>query len=255
MSANIEHIPLMAHLVAGYPTAKIAEIATQALIDGGAAFLEVQFPFSDPSADGKAIQNACAQSLAQGFTVQEGFEFINTISTKYPQTPVCIMSYANIAFKMGITQFVKKAREAGAFALIIPDLPFDADEGLAQECKKQGLVSIPVAAPSMSKARVAQLLEQNPSFIYAALRAGITGSKTTIDLTTIQFIQNLSVKGAKILGGFGIQTGKQAQSLAPHVYAVVAGSVFVNLIEKNTKNFQDSVYTEVLKKAKELSSK
>lgn len=221
---------LMAHLVAGFPTMELSLSVARALIKGGAQFLEIQFPFSDPSADGKAIQTACSLSLAQGFTLAEGFDFVARIKKEFPEIPICIMTYANLAFKVGIDLFVKRARSAGCFGLIIPDLPFDSDEGLSESCAKEGLVSIPVAAPSMSQSRLALLASYKPEFIYAALRSGITGSETSIDDTTLAFLTALGGSGSKVLGGFGIRKKEQISSLAPYVHAVVAGSVFVEAV-------------------------
>jgi len=243
----------MAHLVAGYPSEDIAFAAAQGLAEGQSSYFEVQFPFSDPSADGKAIQTACSESLARGFTVEKGFLFITRLREAFPDVPVFIMTYANLAWKAGITQFVEKAAEAGAAGCIIPDLPFDSDEGLSVACRANNLSSVPVAAPSMTADRISALLKHTPPMIYAALRAGITGSVTQIDTDTLSFISSLSSTGIPILGGFGIRTGEQSRSLAPHVHAVVAGSVFVDLIRENGGLGPTAVRSAVRVKALELA--
>lgn len=224
---------LMAHQVAGYPDDETAVAAGEALIAGGAGILEVQLAFSDPSADGKAIQTACASVLSRGYTVRDGLAYIAEMHRRHPAVPVFIMTYASLAFRPGIGQFVKDARDAGASGLIIPDLPFDCDEGLGEMCGKYGVCRIPVAAPSMTQERLDQMTRGGFEYIYTALRVGITGSRTVITDEMLAFIDRASKGGAKILGGFGITSGGQAAALAPHVYAVVAGSVFVNLITDN----------------------
>ena len=244
-------IRLMAHLVAGYPTDAIAFAAAKGLVEGGVAYLEIQFPFSDPSADGKAIQSACALTLARNYKLSEGFDFVTRLHATYANVPLFIMTYGNLAYRTGIEEFVRRAHTAGASGLIIPDLPFDTDEGLAQACLQYGLTSVPVAAPSMTDTRLAQLKNTHPQFIYAALRAGITGKSTDIDQHTLDFLARLGFS-SHILGGFGIREGSQARALAPHVHAVVAGSVFVELISTHAPAGEEAVTQAVRRKAEQL---
>jgi len=251
---------LMAHQVAGFPTADTALSISDALVEGGAQILEIQLPFSDPSADGPAIQTACSSVLENGYTVKEGFEFITSIHKKHPSIQIFLMTYASLAYARGIEQFVQDSKAAGVSGLIIPDLPFDSDEGLGLACRKAGIAQIPVAAPSMADIRLERISACGYEYMYCALRAGITGSKTTIDDETVKFLQKAGKGGSKILGGFGVSTGEQAEVLSSHVYAVVAGSVFVNLIidtigkkgEKEEKKAE--LYKKLSAKAKELSS-
>lgn len=221
---------LMAHQVAGYPTPGLCLEAGKALIEGGAEILEVQLPFSDPSADGTAIQTACSKVLASGYSVAQGLDYVREVHALYPDVPIFVMTYASLAYRPGVAEFVRRTVEAGASGLIIPDLPFDNDEGLGAECGKRGIHKVPVAAPSMSGERLAKLTGSGLEYIYVALRAGITGAKTVITDEMLGFIGKVSSGGAKVLGGFGITSGEQAGQLAPHVHAVVAGSVFVNII-------------------------
>ncbi len=245
-------INLMAHLVAGYPTDEIAYAAASGLVEGGCSYIEVQLPFSDPSADGPAIQNACAQVLSRGYTVSEGFAFIAQLRQQFPQIPVYIMTYGNLAYRRGITQFAKDAAEIGVAGLIIPDLPFDHDENLRQACKKYEIAPVPVAAPSMSAKRIALLDRQNYPYVYASLRAGITGSETEIDNRTVLFLD--SIRGSsRLFGGFGIRSATQVRLLAPYVHAVVAGSVFVDLIGAYAHDGISSVHQAVLRKTRELT--
>ncbi len=264
-------ITVMAHLVAGYPTDGIARAAARGLAAGGVSYFEVQFPFSDPSADGKAIQTACASVLERGYRVSEGFDFVASLRRDWPDIPCFIMTYANLAYRNGIADFASRAADSGAAGLIVPDLPFDADEGLDAECLKRGLCSVPVAAPSMGASRLAELASLGRPYVYAALRAGITGASTTIDGETLAFIRAVSApsdskraeagtdKGArapshsKVLGGFGIRTGVQSSALKDAVHAVVAGSVFVDIIAATASGGPDAVYDAIRAKAAELT--
>ena len=245
-------IKLMSHLVAGYPTDELALTAARSLVKGGADILEIQLPFSDPSADGPAIQTACTKVLERKYRTADGLSFIKQIHSEFPEIPIYIMSYGSLIFTPGIREFCKKAAECGVKGMIIPDLPFDFDEGLTAACKENGMVNIPVAAPSMSEERLHKLAHAGFPFIYAALRVGITGSDTKIDADTLEFLKKVSEGGSKVYGGFGISNGEQAKALASSVEAIVAGSVFVRIITKN-QNDAAALAKEVEAKARELT--
>ena len=246
-------IKLMSHLVAGYPTTELSLEAARALIKGGADILEIQLPFSDPSADGPAIQTACTEVLSRGVRTQDGLAFIHRVHEEFPETPIYLMSYGSLIYTPGVAVFCRRAAKAGVKGMIIPDLPFDFDEGLTSACRENGMINIPVAAPSMSPDRLAKLAKAGFPYIYAALRTGITGSDTAIDGSTLAFLRQVSAGGSKVYGGFGISSGRQAQALASSVDAVVAGSVFVRLIAEH-KDDAGALRAAVEAKARELTA-
>lgn len=245
-------IKLMSHLVAGYPTDELALTAARALVSGGADILEIQLPFSDPSADGPAIQGACTEVLSRGYRTADGLKFIETLHKEFPEVQIYLMSYGSLVYTPGVKNFCKKASESGVKGMIIPDLPFDFDEGLTEACKENGMINIPVAAPSMSRERLEKLSKAGFPYIYAALRTGITGTDTKIDEATLNFLNKVSEGGSKVYGGFGISNGIQSQALADSVEAVVAGSVFVRLITEN-KDDKEKLFEAVKNKAKEIT--
>lgn len=245
-------INLMSHLVAGYPTDELSFTAARALVEGGADILEIQLPFSDPSADGPAIQGACTKVLQRGYKTTDGLSFIEKLHKEFPNVKIYLMSYGSLVYTPGVENFCKRAAAAGVTGMIIPDLPFDNDEGLTAACRTNGMENIPVAAPSMSPERLSKLAHAGFPFIYAALRTGITGTNTKIDENTLQFLNKVSEGGSKVYGGFGISNGEQAKALADSVEAIVAGSVFVRLITEN-QNDKDALYKAVRAKAEELT--
>ena len=245
-------IKLMSHLVAGYPTDELSLEAARALVRGGADILEIQLPFSDPSADGPAIPTACTEVLSRNYRTADGLRFIEQIHSEFPEIPIYIMSYGSLIYTPGVAEFCKKAASVGVKGMIIPDLPFDFDEGLTAACKENGMVNIPVAAPSMSAERLHKMAHAGFPYIYAALRVGITGTDTKIESSTLEFLKKVSEGGSKIYGGFGISNGEQAKALASSVEAIVAGSVFVRLITEN-KGDKAKLAQAVEAKARELS--
>jgi tryptophan synthase alpha chain len=226
---------LVCHLIANYPDFDQSLKIAEALAAGGAESIEVQFPFSDPSADGPYILKACDAALKAGFTVDKGFYLVESIIGK-TKLDVYIMSYANILLTRGIEKFVKKSKEIGVRGLIIPDLTLNNDDGLINAGRKYGISIIPVVTLTTPLKRVNEILSRKPEYIYAVLRKGITGKSTAITEENITFLEYLSGKGAKILGGFGINSREQVKALAPHLYASVAGTVFVKKIDENGEN-------------------
>lgn len=244
-------IKLMSHLVAGYPTDELALTAARALVDGGADILEIQLPFSDPSADGPAIQGACTKVLERKYRTADGLAFIARLHKEFPEVKIYLMSYGSLIYTPGIENFCKKAAECGVNGMIIPDLPFDFDEGLTAACKTNGMENIPVAAPSMSPERLEKMAKAGFPYIYAALRTGITGTQTCVDQATLDFIKKVSAGGSRVYGGFGISSGEQSALLGDKVEAVVAGSVFVRLITEHQKD-AEALYKAVRAKAAEI---
>ena len=220
---------IMAHLVAGYPDEEGSLAAALGLAEGGASYLEVQFPFSDPTADGPLIQEACDAALTRGFRVEAGFELVRRIRATV-QVPVFIMSYANLLVRRGVQVFLEQAREAGAMGLIVPDLPVDADEGLYPRGRALGLRIVPVVAPDTRPRRLALLADSGAEYLYAALRRGITGEHTEIGEENLAFLEAVAGLGLRVLAGFGVRTREQVLALAPRAHAVVVGSRFVEAV-------------------------
>ena len=223
---------VMAHLVASFPDWEASLEVGKGLVDGGAAFLEVQFPFSDPTADGPHIQAACDGALAAGFTVQRGFDLVAALRA-YSGIPIAVMSYANLVFRNGVAGFVQRCRAAGADAIIAPDLPPDYDEGLYAAGAATGVAVIPVVVPSTAPERLRLIVEQvETDWVYAALRKGITGSYTAIGDDNLAFLRAIRELGGRPLAGFGVRDHSQVRALAPHVAYVVVGTWFVHLLRR-----------------------
>ncbi len=247
---NNNNCMLMGHVVAGFPDAKTSIEAAKGICSGGASFLEVQFPFSDPNADGPVIENACYTSIENGFTVEDGFKIVRELSSS-TTTAIIIMTYANIVFKYGVQLFVKKAKECGASALIVPDLPVDYDEGLMHYAIENGMGVILIATPGCDGKRIKDLSDASFGMLYTVARRGTTGNKTDLNAETdewIQLVKNNSTKPIAL--GFGIQSKEQTDKLKGVVPIVIAGSYFVTIIAKLKKN--ENVQSELEKASKAL---
>ncbi|PAF42581.1 tryptophan synthase subunit alpha [Helicobacter sp. 11S03491-1] len=226
----MKNMQLMGHIVAGYPDKKTSIQAGIGISQGGAKFLEVQFPFSDPNADGPIIENACNTALQNGFVTEDGFKIAKTLAHETLST-ILIMTYANIVFAYGIQAFLQKAKECGVKALIIPDLPFESDENLRKIAKVYGLDIVELIAPGVNSQRIQKLSKTPSEFVYVVARSGITGSKTQIQKSLFDWISFVKKNcNKKIALGFGIRSNQQIKALQDEVNIIVAGSYFVEKI-------------------------
>ncbi|MBF0478072.1 MAG: tryptophan synthase subunit alpha [Candidatus Omnitrophica bacterium] len=232
---------IMSHLVAGFPNHDGFLQALKALKDGGADTLELQIPFSDPTADGPSITFANEEAIRQGFHVPQIFDYIKE-AQKIGFERIVVMTYANIPFVYGIKKYVQDMKKAGVTAILAPDLPLDDEEGFYQASFDTGIDPMPVAVVNMSAARL-QLIKQKPfKKIYVAIRAGTTGKQTVLDENIKNILQQL--KDYEIYAGFGIRTNQQIQELSKYADVSVVGSFFTETIINAVQQKSD-IYTQV----------
>ena len=221
----------MAHLVAAFPDWDTSLRVGEAMIDGGAGLLEVQFPFSDPTADGPWIQRACADALAAGFAVDDGFRLVERLANRRDAPQIFVMVYANLAFRPGIEPFLARCRDAGARGVIVPDLPPDYDEGLYAAGHELGLEVVPVVPVTARVERLRTVVETSHTrSLYTALRKGVTGGYTHISEDSVRFLQEAKGLGVSVMAGFGISERAQVEALAPLVDTVIVGSAFIRAL-------------------------
>ena len=221
---------IMAHMIPWFPDVERSFTVARAMLDAGVDYLEVQFPYSDPTADGPAIQKACADALDAGFRVADGFEYLDRLSA-HRNVPIFLMSYAGLVYRRGVDEFVRRAADHGVTGLIVPDLPPGSDEGLYEAANKYRISAVPVVVVSARPNRMDAVAATRPAYIYAALRSGITGERTVIGEDNLAFLDRLRPIGAELMAGFGVQSVEQVEALAGHVETVIVGSAFVRAIE------------------------
>jgi tryptophan synthase alpha chain len=232
---------IMTHMVAWFPNRESSLEVARGMVDGGSAYLEVQFPFSDPTADGYHIQEACKRALAEGFTVSRGFDLVREIIV-HADIPVFIMCYANTIFVYGVRRFLQRCKAVGVRGVIVPDLPVDYDEGLYSLCEEAGIQAVPVVSPSTSDSRLRMILSNDMEYVYATLRKGITGSFTEVHDSQLGFLKRVRSHRKKVLAGFGISERNQVEAIAPYIHAAVVGTGLVKAVmNDSTGNVYDTV--------------
>lgn len=222
-------IGLMTHTVIGYPNFDEAEKLLLAMEEGGADFIELQIPFSDPIADGSTILTANHKALEAGVGSADSMRFMERMSSKL-SVPLIFVTYANVPFRYGLDSFCRDAANAGAAGIIAPDLPYDDDEGLAEAAGKSGLSVVPVISSVISDERLKAISAGKPPIIYCTARLGITGSETKIGNELTAFLERVrSVSGSSPVVGFGISQGSHIEALIGYADAAVIGSKILNV--------------------------
>src|SRR3989344_2631083 len=238
----------MAHMIAGYPTMDDSEKVAEALAKGGADIIELQIPFSDPMADGPAIAVASEEAIKAGATVAKSLALLEKVVGLGKL--VAVMTSVNIPFRYGIPKFVRTIAQAGASALIVPDSPFDSEEGreLQTACKDNGVYLIPVVSPGVPKERLEQLAKDASGFVYCTSRQGITGANSKFAKELFDFVKELKeVFKLPIAVGFGVKSKEDVAELAKVADIVIAGSLFVNVIKTGGSNTIEKIIQNLLK--------
>jgi tryptophan synthase alpha chain len=215
----------MTHVVAGYPDLETSAKLVERMAASGADLVEIQIPFSDPLADGPTITRANHDALRGGIRPEDCFRLVERLKPKV-NLPLILMTYANIPFRMGIVQFVLKAADCGASGAIIPDLPFDEQEGgEGDRFAVEGLHLVPVLSPGMGESRLRRILETAQGMAYLTLKVGTTGALERTQSRGLEFIARVRSKTRlPLAAGFGISSAGQISALRDRADAVVIGS-------------------------------
>ena len=179
---------VMAHVVCGYPSFSDNMKELEIMSATGVDIVELQFPFSEPSADGPLFVKANEESLKSGTTVDQCFDFMKQVSERF-SFKVLMMGYYNTAFRMGEELFVKRIKEAGGSGYILPDLPVEESSNLHAISEREGIEPIILMTPTSSDKRLAKLGEASRGMVYAVARKGVTGSKTNMSDDVIQLVK------------------------------------------------------------------
>jgi len=223
---------LIGYLTAGDPDLNTSERNIRAALANGLDILELGVPFSDPTADGPAIQSAGRRALASGVNLKQILALAARLRRSF-QTPMILFSYANPLFRYGYAKLCRDAKRAGIDGFLVVDLPFEEAQELRAPMKRHGLLFIQLIAPTTSPERAKRLLADADGFVYYILVKGVTGARKRLALDPKQNIDRLrTCTDLPIAAGFGISDGEQARSAARLADAVVVGSALVEAARK-----------------------
>jgi tryptophan synthase alpha chain len=237
-------LPVMAHLVLGYPSLAESLHTAEAYINAGIEILEVQIPFSHPTADGPVITAACQEAVQQGVSVQDCIEAIRNLRVRFPMQEIMVMSYVNRIYTYGFQRFVTEMHTVGVRHLIVPDLPVDLSSSLVAPNAIVKLV--PVLAANTPDARLEKLLNMGFDFFYLMSDFKITGSGFSLHPRLKAIVATIKSRPLRprIGIGFGISTPEQARLVLKEADIAIIGSALIQAqkagkLEEYLESLQD----------------
>ena len=221
----------MPFITAGDPDLKSTAEIIEAMDAAGCHLCELGIPFSDPIADGPTIQASYTRALEDGIKLNAILEMAGQVTSKISMPVVMMVSYA-IIFRRDVDKFLADAKAAGIAGFIVPDLPIEESEALAQKCAQLDLNLIQLITPTTPKSRAKEIASRATGFIYYVSVAGITGERTQLpaDITdNLKWLREQT--DLPICVGFGISGPDQVRLLAPHSDGLIVGSAIIRRIQ------------------------
>ena len=219
-------------LMAGDPDPTTSLEIIKALPNAGADMIEIGMPFTDPMADGPAVQAAGIRALKAGMTLHKTLDLVAAFRKGDDATPIVLMGYYNPIYIYGVDQFLIDAKKAGVDGLIIVDLPPEEDSELCIPAMKAGLNFIRLATPTTDDKRLPAVLENTSGFVYYVSITGITGSASAKSSDVGAAVARIKRHtNLPVCVGFGIRTPEAAREIAQHASGAVVGSALVDALQ------------------------
>ncbi len=249
---------LITFITAGDPDIETSKAILDDLVKAGADVIELGMPFSDPMADGPAIQASSQRALKAGQNMIKTLQLVRDFRAQDDATPIVLMGYYNPIYVYGNERFIKDAKAAGVDGLIVVDVPPEADDELCLPALKAGLNFIRLATPTTDDARLPAVLRNTSGFVYYVSITGITGAAAPVVNDVHNQVKR--IKGQTplpVVVGFGVRSGEQARAISKGADGVVVGSAIVSAIEKSLGSKGEATAAtreNVTKLVRELSS-
>lgn len=228
---------LVTFTMAGDPDTETSLSIAKALPKAGADVIELGMPFTDPMADGPAIQASGQRALRGGQTLKKTLAIVREFRKGDDDTPIVLMGYYNPIYIYGVDKFLADAKSAGVDGLIVVDLPPEEDEELCLPTLRAGLNFIRLATPTTDDKRLPTVLNNTSGFVYYVSITGITGAAAP-DAAKVSTAVARIKRHAKlpVAVGFGVRTAEQARAIAQGADGVVVGSALVDALRKSLDN-------------------
>ena len=222
---------LIAFITAGDPDIAVSSQILAGLPGAGADLIELGMPFTDPMADGPAIQASSLRALRSGMRLTKVLDIVAAFRRQDDETPIVLMGYYNPIYSYGVERFLSDARGAGVDGLIIVDLPPEEDEELCIPARRAGLDFIRLATPTTDAARLPKVLNHASGFLYYVSITGITGTRSaSTDVVEAAVDRLKQATKLPVAVGFGIRNPEQAAAIARFADAAVVGSALVDRV-------------------------
>jgi tryptophan synthase alpha chain len=241
---------LIAYITAGDPEPERTASLVAALERGGADMIELGVPFSDPVADGPVIQRAGERALRAGTTMRKVLEIAADIRRR-SEIPLLLFTYLNPVLRYGVEKLAADAAARGIDGCLLTDASVEEAESYCEVMKRHGLDTVFLAAPTSTERRLKLLAQYSTGFVYLVSRTGVTGERESLSAAIRPLVKAVrSVTTLPLAVGFGISKPEHVAELGQQVEAVVVGSAFVSLIERNAGNASLEIQLEAF--AREL---
>ena len=243
---------LVTFLTAGDPDADTSLALIKALPKAGADVIELGMPFTDPMADGPAIQASSQRALKAGQTLKKTLAMVRAFRKADDTTPIVLMGYYNPIYVFGVARFVAEAKAVGVDGLIVVDLPPEEDEELCLPALKAGLSFIRLATPTTDDRRLPAVLANTSGFVYYVSITGITGTAAPDNDAVAAAVRRIKRHTSlPVAVGFGVKTAAQARAIAQAADAIVVGSALVDRL-KATLDQKNRATNSTIKAVSEL---
>lgn len=237
---------LVTYIVSGDPNEKASLATMHSMVKAGVSIIEVGVPFSDPMAEGPAIQLGHERALAGKTSLRSTLALVAEFRKTNNETPIILMGYQNPVERMGAKTFAVAASEAGVDGIIAVDLPPEEAGEFNQELKKLGLVNIFLLAPTTTQERAKHIVSMAGGFLYYVSVKGVTGAgHLDVEAVNKKLEQFRSLTDLPICVGFGIKDGASAKAVTEHSEGAVVGSLLVNKMGE-LKNCEPAVISEAI---------
>ena len=219
---------LIPFITAGDPDLETTAAALKRLDSNGADLIELGVPYSDPLADGPAIQAAATRALQRGTRLDDVLAMVKTVAPEL-RAPLILFTYYNPILYRGIEAFLQQIAAAGVAGLVIPDLPLEEADAVLKPAKQLGIELVLLVAPTSSRDRMEKIAQQSQGFIYLVSVTGVTGTRTQVSDRVRPLLQDLRQVTDKPIGvGFGISQPEHAKQVMEWgADAAIVGSAFV----------------------------
>ena len=232
-------------ITAGDPDTSTTEALLDGLVGAGVDFIELGMPFSDPMADGPAIQAASLRALKGGMTLTATLKIAHNFRQRHPDIPLILMGYYNPIYIYGNNRFIADSVAAGVDGLIIVDLPPEEDSELCIPARDSGLNIVRLITPTSNEQRLNAILAQASGFVYYVSVTGITGTASAAATSIADAYRRIRKQtNLPIVTGFGIRTPEQAAQSANLSDGAVVGSAVVDIIAGGLANPTSRDYAE-----------
>jgi tryptophan synthase alpha chain len=222
---------LVTYFMGGDPDYETSLAIMKALPGAGSDVIELGMPFSDPMADGPAIQAAGLRALKAGQTLERTLRMAREFRAGDPDTPIVMMGYYNPVYVYGVDRFLADAIDAGIDGLIVVDLPPEMDEELCVPALQAGINFIRLATPTTDDQRLPKVLQNTSGFVYYVSMTGITGAALPDTSKVATAVQRIKAHTAlPVCVGFGVKTTEQAKLIGASADGVVVGTAIVNAV-------------------------